>query len=57
MVTLDDPDGVMSLYRHDFDLDIYSGCVLGEFLAGKLLTRVRNELIGRIQVSIDPILT
>jgi hypothetical protein len=47
MVALDNPDRVISLYRHDFDLDTHYSCVLDKFLAGKLLSRVRNELIGR----------
>jgi len=47
MVAFYDSDGVVSLYRDDFDLDTYYIRVLGEFLTRKLPSGVRNELIGR----------
>jgi hypothetical protein len=47
MVTFYDPDRVVSLYRDDFDLDAHYVRVLGEFLARKLPSGIRNELIGK----------
>ncbi len=46
MVILYDSDGVVSLYGDDFDLDTHCVRVLSEFLAYKLPSGVRNELIG-----------
>jgi hypothetical protein len=45
MVTLYDSNGVMSLYRDDFDLNAYYIRVLSEFLTYKLPSSVHNELI------------
>ena len=47
MIAFYDSDGVISLYRDDFDFDAYCVRVLGEFLTRKLPSGVRNELIGR----------
>jgi hypothetical protein len=57
MVTFNDSDGVVSLYRDGFDLDTRHTCVLSELLARKLLSGVRNELTGRAQVGMDPTLS
>jgi hypothetical protein len=48
IVTLDDLNGVVNLYKHDFNLNTYSSYILSEFLTSKLLIKVRNELIGRV---------
>jgi hypothetical protein len=37
----------MGLYGDDFDFDAHGVYVLGKLLARKLLSGVRNELIGR----------
>jgi hypothetical protein len=47
MVTFYDSDGIVSLYRDDFDLDAYYVRVLGEFLTRKLPSGIYNELIGK----------
>ena len=57
MVTFNDSDGVVGFYRDGFDLDTRHTCVLSELLARKLLSGVRNEVIGRAQVGIDPTLS
>jgi hypothetical protein len=44
---LNDPDKVISFYKHDFNLNTYSNYVLSEFLISKLLIKVYNELIKR----------
>ena len=53
MVALYDSDGVVGLYRDDFDLYTHRTRVLGEFLAGELFSGICNDLIGRAQVGID----
>jgi hypothetical protein len=47
MVAFYDSDGVVGLYGDDFDLNAYRIYLLGELLAYKLPSGVRNELIGR----------
>ncbi len=47
IVAFYDSDGVIGLYRDDFDLNAHRVCLLGELLARKLPSGVHNELIGR----------
>ena len=47
MIILNDPDGVINLYKYNFNLNIYYNYILDKFLANKLFTRVHNKLIER----------
>jgi len=45
MVTLDFADRVVGLNRYDFDLNAYYTRILMEFLACKVLTSIRGDLV------------
>jgi hypothetical protein len=47
MVALYDPNGVVSLYRYDFDPDTHRAGVLSELLASELFPGVHSHLVRR----------
>jgi hypothetical protein len=44
---LNDLNEVISLYKHDFNLNIYNSYILNKFLINKLFIKVYNELIKK----------
>ncbi len=47
IVTFHDSDGIISLYKNDFNLDSYYINVLSELFINKLLPGIRNKLVKK----------
>jgi hypothetical protein len=45
---LNDPDKVISLYKHDFNLNTYYSYILNKFFINKLFIKVYNKLIKKV---------
>ena len=48
MIILNNPDGVISLYKYNFNFNIYYNYILNKFFINKLFFKIYNKLIKRI---------